>query len=30
MVINTCLDLGYSEDDVRKLISTNPAALFGI
>jgi len=30
MVINTCLDLGYSEDDVRKLISTNPADLFGI
>jgi len=29
-VIGTCLDLGYSEADIRKLISTNPARLFGI
>jgi hypothetical protein len=30
MVINTCLDLGYSEADVRKMISTNGARLFGL
>lgn len=29
-VINTCLDLGYGEADIRKMISTNAAALFGL
>ncbi len=29
-VIGICLDLGYSEDDIRKMISTNPSALVGI
>lgn len=29
-VIGTCLDLGYSEDDVRKMTSTNAATLMGI
>ena len=29
-VIATCLDLGYSESDVRKMISTNAADLMGL
>jgi hypothetical protein len=29
-VIRTCLDLGYSEADVRKMTSTNASALMGI
>jgi len=29
-VIGTCLDLGYSEDDIRKMVSTNAARLFGL
>lgn len=29
-VINMCLDLGYSENDIRKMISTNPSELLGI
>jgi len=29
-VIETCLDLGYGEADVRKMISTNAAALVGL
>jgi len=29
-VIRTCLDLGYSEADVRKMTSTNASALIGI
>ena len=29
-VIETCLDLGYSETDVRKMTSTNAAQLMGI
>ncbi len=29
-VIATCLDLGYSEDDIRKLISSNACALLGL
>ena len=29
-VIATCLDLGYSEGDVRKMISTNAADLMGL
>jgi predicted TIM-barrel fold metal-dependent hydrolase len=27
--INLCLDLGYSEADIRKMFSTNAATLFG-
>ena len=29
-VIGTCLDLGYSEDDVRKMVSTNACDLLGL
>lgn len=29
-VINICLDLGYAEEDIRKLISTNAAKLIGL
>src|SRR3546814_3643958 len=29
-VIGTCLDLGYGEDDIRKMVSTNAARLFGL
>jgi hypothetical protein len=29
-VIGICLDLGYSEDDIRKMVSTNAARLFGL
>jgi hypothetical protein len=29
-VIETCLDLGYSEVDVRKMVSTNAAQLIGL
>ena len=29
-VINICLDLGYAEEDIRKLISTNAAELIGL
>ncbi|MES2412468.1 MAG: DUF6282 family protein [Pseudomonadota bacterium] len=29
-VIETCLDLGYSEADVRKMVSTNAATLVGL
>ncbi|MEO7242093.1 MAG: DUF6282 family protein [Variovorax sp.] len=29
-VIGTCLDLGYSEADVRKMVSTNAAKLVGL
>jgi len=29
-VIETCLDLGYGEADVRKMVSTNAAALVGL
>jgi len=29
-VIETCLDIGYSEAEVRKLVSTNASALVGI
>jgi formylmethanofuran dehydrogenase subunit D len=29
-VISICLDLGYSEDDVRKMVSTNAAMLIGL
>lgn len=29
-VIGICLDLGYSEADIRKMISTNPSTLVGI
>ncbi len=29
-VIEICLDLGYSEADVRKMVSTNAAALVGL
>jgi hypothetical protein len=29
-VIETCLDLGYSEADVRKMVSTNAADLIGL
>ncbi len=29
-VIETCLDLGYSEAQVRKMVSTNAAALIGL
>lgn len=29
-VIETCLDLGYGEADVRKMVSTNAAALIGL
>lgn len=28
--ISLCIDLGYSDDDIRKMTSTNAAALFGI
>jgi hypothetical protein len=30
MVIGTCLDLGYTEEDIRKMVSTNAARLFGL
>ncbi|MEI9852667.1 MAG: DUF6282 family protein [Sphingomonas sp.] len=29
-VIGTCLDLGYGEEDIRKMVSTNAARLFGL
>ena len=29
-VIETCLDLGYGQADVRKMVSTNAAALIGL
>jgi hypothetical protein len=29
-VIGMCLDLGYSEDDIRKMVSRNAARLFGL
>lgn len=29
-VIGLCLDLGYSEADIRKMVSTNAARLFGL
>jgi hypothetical protein len=29
-VIGTCLDLGHSEDDIRKMTSTNAATLMGL
>ena len=29
-VINICLDLGYAEEDVKKLISMNAAKLIGL
>jgi hypothetical protein len=29
-VIEVCLDLGYSEDDVRKMVATNAATLVGL
>ncbi|VVE25455.1 DUF6282 family protein [Pandoraea terrigena] len=29
-VVSLCLDLGYSEDDVRKMVSTNAAELIGL
>ena len=29
-VIGICLDLGYSEEDIRKMVSTNAARLFGL
>src|SRR3546814_7508789 len=29
-VIGTCLDLGYGEDDTRKMVSTNDAGLCGL
>jgi hypothetical protein len=29
-VIQLCLGLGYSEDDIRKMISLNPCALVGL
>ena len=29
-VIETCLDLGYSEADIRKMVSTNAAQLVGL
>jgi hypothetical protein len=29
-VIEICLDLGYSEADVRKMVSTNAAKLVGL
>lgn len=30
MVIGMCLDLGYSEADIRKMVSSNAANLFGL
>lgn len=29
-VVGICLDLGYSDEDVRKMVSTNAAALIGL
>lgn len=29
-VIGTCIDLGYSEGDIRKMVSVNAARLFGL
>jgi len=29
-VIETCLDLGYGEDDIRKMVSTNASDLMGL
>ena len=29
-VIKVCIDLGYSDDDIRKMISGNPIRLLGL